>query len=170
MNHKYKRDTVGKIALELMQKEPETNCAIELGREMTGDYMANLTSTIEKSKKVSPEDFYVEVMTRTERLMRNVVRNLFKARYSCPTPTYDQAVYKYTSRDDSIELLWVIPSPEACESLKDNAIGLHKDNQELLKYALDFSDGTLLNMAKKLNNEDVVCGTVLLKVSTENEA
>jgi len=54
--------------------------------------------------------FYVCVITKKERLMDNVLRNYFLARSTCPTPQYDQTVYKYHRDSGAIQFLWVLPS------------------------------------------------------------
>jgi hypothetical protein len=85
--------------------------------------------------------------------MKNVFRNYFFARRSCPTPDYDQAVYSYSITDDSITYLWCIPDKETCLTLKGSALQIHDTERQLLKHVLDFSDGTLFALAKKLNGE-----------------
>ena len=99
----------------------------------------------------------------------NVVRNYFFYRSSCPTPDYDQAVYYYTKGSDELNFLWVIPSKSFCIHLVDNALTIDKEYKELLGIVLDFNDGTLYNLAKKLNNEDVLEGGVVLKILDDNK-
>lgn len=148
------RDTVGKLAVELNKKEAPTRDPIALEREMHKEYEKNVYECIERGKKEIPSsDFYVVVETKKEKLLPNVIRNYFFFRQSCPTPTTDQTVYRYHAQKDFIEFLWVIPSEDTCELLRDNALTVSKEEQLLLFYVLDFYDGTLLKMAKQLNNE-----------------
>lgn len=149
------RDTIGKISQELLQKEPDTRDPIELQREIHKSYEANIMECVENSKKTYPNDFYVVVETKKERLMPNVIRNYIFARHSCPTPSYDQTVYKYHRKEDRVEFLWVIPSKDTCELLRNNALLVVEDERQLLNFVLDFYDNTLLRLAKKLNNEQV---------------
>lgn len=148
------RDTVGKVSSDLLQKEPDTRDPIELMRECLTDYEKNLIECIDRYKKVSPFDFYVVVLAKKERLMPNVIRNYFYPRITCPTPDYDQTVYKYYHKDDCIEFIWVIPSRDTCILLKENALQVAPNERELLRYILDFSDGSLFALAKKLNGEE----------------
>ncbi len=85
--------------------------------------------------------------------MTNVLRHYFFARRSCPTPDYDQAVYHYKSELDDIEFLWVIPSKEACLTFIEQSSPIAPTEWGLLKYVLEFADGTLFKIAKRLNNE-----------------
>src|ERR1700691_2980131 len=106
------RETVGKISSELLQKEPETRDPIEIQREVHKQYEAEIFECIERGKKLFPGDFYVEVVTKKERLMQNVLRNYYFPILACPTPTYDQTVYKYHFWDERIEFLWVVPAKD----------------------------------------------------------
>ena len=148
-----KRDTVGKLSSELLKQESPTNSPIELEREMHTEYDKNISECIDSGKKQYNHNFYVVVITKRERLMPNVFRNYFFPRETCPTPDWDQAVYRYMRSVDCVEFLWVIPSKDTCEHLKQNALYVSPEEKELLNFVLDFSDGTLLLMAKKLNKE-----------------
>lgn len=158
-----REETVGKIASDLMQKELETTCPVEQAHEMTKPYMDELFITVEAGKKDNYGDFFVVVLTKRERLLKNVIRNYFFYRQSCPTPEHDQAVYQYSRKDDAIDFLWVIPSKSACDVMKENALDIPEDQRDLFQFVLDFSDGSLAKKAKKLNNEDVLDGSAILK-------
>jgi len=147
------RDTVGKLSSELLLQESPTNSPIELEREMHTEYEANLFACIEASKNKYRNNFYVVVITKRERLMPNVFRNYFFSRESCPTPDWDQTVYRYEKSCDEVEFLWVIPSKDTCEHLTLNALQVAPEERALLGFVLSFSDGTLFKLAKKLNKE-----------------
>lgn len=167
-----KRETVGKIAQDILNKTPETLDPIELQQEMQKEYIDNLIFAVEHAKKRADcstfhenkpcdilearlGDFYIIVITKKERLLQNVVRNYFFTRDACPTPDYDQAVYRYNSHDDSIEFVWVIPDKETCLMMLDNKMHIPPEQGQLLQFILDFKDGTLFMKAKKLNGEEV---------------
>jgi hypothetical protein len=146
-------ETVGKKSLELMGKDPETRDPIELERAMHEDYERNVYACVDTHKKIFLGDFYVVVITKQERLMPNVLRNYFAARETCPTPDYDQTVYHYSHEREEVSFLWIIPTRDACIHLKANALVVVPQERELLKFVLDFADGTLYKLAKKLNGE-----------------
>jgi len=148
-----KRETVGKVATDLLVKQPETTSPIEQMRESLTDYEKNVIECVERYKKSFYGDFYVVVLTKNERLLTNVFRNYFFARTSCPTPEWDQTVYKYKRKDDSLVFMWTVPSKDACEYLLRNANDVVESEQLLLRYVVAFNDGTLLRLAKELNNE-----------------
>lgn len=146
-------ETVGKIASQLMQKEPESRDPIELQREMTSEYIANLIECVNRYKKTFVHDFYVVVITKNEKLLPNVFRNQFFARLTCPTPDYDQSVYKYYCNKEQLQYVWTIPSQDACIHLLKNELLVDKSESELLNFVKQFSEGKLFKMAKKLNGE-----------------
>jgi hypothetical protein len=148
------RETVGKIASDLLKKADDHQLnPQEIQAEVHKGYIDNLLECYNTHKTIFPGDFYIVIITKKERLMENVLRNYFFARSSCPTTDYDQAVYRYNKKDNEIEFLWVIPSKDTCEYLKANALDVAPEERELLRYVLEFYDGTLIELVKKLNGE-----------------
>jgi len=147
------KKTVGAISAELALKDPISTDPVELQREMTENYLGDLLATVESFREKTNGDFFVVGITKNEKLMPNVFRNYFVPRYTCPTPDYDQAVYKFNAKDENIEFIWVIPSKDACIHLKENAMYVIDEEKQLLQYVFDFADGTLFELSKKLNNE-----------------
>lgn len=151
---KQKRDTVGKISTELLQQQDSIDhTAAEQGAEMLKDWDKNMLEAIENGKAAYHGDFYVVVETKKEPLMKNVLRNYFFTRQSCPTPRFDTTVYKYHRNDGIVEFLWVIPCVDVYEDFKNNALQVPAEFKELLQYVLDFADGTLLRKCLILNGE-----------------
>lgn len=146
--------TVGKIARDLLLKNEKNDHTVEEQmKEQLSDYEINLIETITSGKAIYNHPFYAVVITKKERLMENVLRHYFFHRSTCPTPDYDQAVYRYTPFTDHLEFLWVIPAKDVCYYLRDNALMVDKKESDLLKYVLEFFDDTLMIKAKRLNGE-----------------
>lgn len=151
-----KKKTIGAISSELLVKADDTHTVVDQMREQLSEWDASLFETIESAKNVWPnKDFFIVVITKQERLMPNVFRNYFFTRLSCPTPDYDQTVYKYNSRGDIIDFVWVIPCRDACIHLRENALIVTPEERGLLDFVLRFADGTLMNLCNKLNGEPV---------------
>ena len=149
-----KRKTAGQISLELSQKKPESITYEEQAARNMKNYEDNVLLCVEKGKEVHKDDFYVVVINKFEPLLRNISRNYFAHLVDCPTPDYDQTVFKYHKKDDHLEFLWTIPTRVICLYLKENALILESDlDKESLKHVLNFSDGTYYTLCKKLNNE-----------------
>jgi len=149
------RETVGKIATDLASKTLETRDPIEIERELHKDYEKNVLECIERGKKdFINTDFFVVVITKKEPLMQNVLRHYYFPRLSCPTPDYDQTVYRYVYATDKIEFIWTIPARDTCFMLKNNKLQVAPSEYGLLDFVLKFDDGTLRRLAKKLNGEE----------------
>jgi hypothetical protein len=148
-----KRRTVGQEALEIFQKGTYEASPVALQEEMLREYYQNLIDCALNNRKNYKGRFFIVVLTKNERLLRNVFRNYFFARRTCPTPDYDQSVFRYDSIDESIDYLWTIPSQDACFHLLSNASEVHKSERELLEFVSKFKRGELFRLAKKLNGE-----------------
>jgi len=181
-----KKKTVGEVALELMQKTPDTLDPIEIQREAQKDYIDNLKfAVMHMQKKIKCDDlvkreapgtahhqecetreawigdFYVVVTLKKEKLIENVLRNLFHTQISCPTPNNDQSVFKYHAADEKLEYLWTVPDAETCEVFVRSANLVVAEERHLLQMVMEFQDGTLLKRARILNGENVDTGIVL---------
>lgn len=147
------KKTVGAHALELMQQKTDKISIVEQQQAMTEDYMKNLFEAVDRGYKDFPGDFYVVVITKNERLMPNVFRNYFGTRQTCPTPDYDQTVFRYNREAGQIEYIWTVPSKDACIHLIENRLVVVDQEKELLGYALAFQTGKLAQVAMKFNGE-----------------
>jgi len=148
-----KRDTVGKISSELSQKTPESRNPVELQRGMQKEYLDELIDCVKTHDKIFDTDFFIVVITKNEKLMPNVFRNYFVARLSCPTPDYDQTVFRYHKKDQNLEYIWTVPCKDACIYLKNNALQVEQEEKSALNFVLQFSDGTLFKKAQTFNGE-----------------
>ena len=148
-----KKETVGKISSDLIIKEPETRSPVEQMREQLSEYDQNIYKCVNHGITLYKNDFYIVVLTKKERLMPNVLRNYFLHRSSCPTPEWDQTVYKYHAKDQKIEFLWVVPAKDVCEYLQRNALLVENEEKGLLNYVIAYHDGSLFKKCKQLNGE-----------------
>lgn len=148
------KKTVGAHASELLQKRPESNDPVELERAMQEDYMKELRACIDENYTKYDNIFYVTVLTKSEKLMPNVFRNYFLARKTCPTPNYDQSVFRYNKESGRIEYLWTVPAKDVCYHLKENASQVVTEERMLLEFVMKFFDGSLLKASKKFNKEE----------------
>ncbi len=148
--------TVGKFATDLMAKDDgyQVN-AVDQQRAMTEDYIKNLHEAVERGIKSYPNsDFYVHVETKKEKLLENVLRNYFITKHACPTPNYDQSVFKYHHEKGDIVFMWVVPDRGTCFYFKENSAQIPAEEKDLLQFIRMFDDGTLLKLAKRLNGEE----------------
>ncbi len=179
-----KKKTVGAEAYERLLKTPETRDPIEIQREVQKDYIANLEWAVRHmQKKVDCShligtgrghdecvqrvgydgSFYVVVLTKKERLMDNVLRNYFFSTMYCPTPDFNQSVYKYHHDREQLEYLWTLPDEEVCKAFIANTNYVVPEEREMLSYILQFYDGSLIKKARQLNGENLETGIILEK-------
>lgn len=146
-----KKKKVGAASLELSAKAPESRDPIELQREMMKDYCDEVIKCAMHGKQYYKGTFYVVVITKKERLMHNVLRSYYLHRKTCPTPDWDQAVYKF--ENESFSILWVIPAKDIADMLYHNAVEVVPEERDLRDFVIDFYSGKLLTVCKKLNGE-----------------
>ncbi len=149
-----KKQTVGKIASDLLARPQEKISIIEQQEAMQKEYMKNLLDAVDRGYKEFPNDFFIEVQTKNEKLLPNVFRNYFIPRSSCPTPNYDQSVFRYNRQIAQVEYIWTVPSRDASFYLRDNAAEVVTEERQLLYFVLKFDDGTLFKICKKFNGEE----------------
>ncbi len=162
-----KKDTVGAIASSLMEQKQEKISAIEQQEAMQSEYMKNLLEAVDRGYKKYSSNFFIEVQTKNEPLLPNVFRNYFIDRVSCPTPNYDQSLFRYDREKGEVEYIWTIPSRDTCHHLKNNAMEVAQEEQQLLRFVLMFDNGTLFLMCKKFNGEQI--DSPLLTKETQND-
>jgi hypothetical protein len=175
-----KKKTLGAIASELQTKTPDTLDPIEIQRATQQEYLDNLIWCVKhaqkkldcsnidghdacKNRPAMDGDFFIAALLKKEKLLENVLRNYFVPTLACPTPHFDQTVFKYNAEKEDVEFLWVVPDQETCEIFRENKDKIVPEERGLLKFVLDYYDGTLFNKAKKLNGESHFAGSALEK-------
>jgi len=168
---KKKRENVGKIARDLLLKQDnKAPTANEAMSEQLSEYDKNIYECIAENKKKFQSDFYLIVLTKKERVAKNILRSYFFGRLSCPTPDYDQVVYKYDITKDKISFLWVVPDRETCKHMIKNKHVIPPGEWELLSNVLKYQDGSLFRLAKELNGEEEETDLLRPKKQTQFES
>lgn len=150
--------TVGEVSLELKQESDtyeaeEISEAVHQGTNSARDWEENILEATQRGKSLYEGDFYVVILTKKERLLDNVMRRYFFPRESCPTPEYDQTVFKYHTKRDRLEYLWTVPDIHSCRELVTYREYLSEELQPLLQMVLDYKSGHLDQLAAKENGE-----------------
>jgi len=151
-----KEKTAGQLIWENLERPSGPVNVIDQQQEMVKDYMEKFNKIIQENKSKFKDVLYLVILLKTDYLLPGLIRPFFFLRQSAPTPHYHQSVFKYTHNDDKLELLWTLPNKESCLYLYENAITLDENEKTLLQYIIDFYNGTLLQKAQLLNNEEVV--------------
>ena len=157
MNEKWNREKVGKLSVDLLlSKEQEQANSLDIEQEAhvkNDKFMTELHKCKDDGLNRWPKDFFIVHLVQRPAVYKNVIREYFFSRESCPTPDYDQSVWRYLRHDDVLEYLWTIPQKEICIEFKEHSLEIPQEQQWLLKIVLEFADGTLYKMARNLNGE-----------------
>lgn len=151
--------TAGELSLEA-QKSSDKIEAVEMQQEILKgtNSKKSFIEEIEDAARRGKNDpsfegeFYVICLVKKERLLQNILRPYFFYRQSCPTPEFDQTVYKVT-KSDNLEYLWTIPDVHTCNAIMANRDNLPPDHDLLIEMVNAFMNGDLEKYAKKLNKE-----------------
>lgn len=150
------KKTVGQVAEEKYLSESLSDNPIEYRKVMEPEILANIWDTVAKSKThtlYANRDFYIVLLFKWERSMKNVPRTFAFARRSCPTPTYKQAVWKYHHQSNTLEFLWTLPDALMYYHLIHNIATIPKEQSELAKFCVLNEEGKLLEWVKRENGE-----------------
>ena len=163
--NKPKEPTKGKIIYDHLVKnwDEKDDCTIkDQVDERSKSYRKELIECVETHKKIFHGNFFVDVQAKLERIFKGKVhRFFFIGRKSCPSPSYDQSVYKYNFKDETISFVWAIPDKASCGNMMRNPDFYLPEHRDLLNFVISFKNGSLLEYAKKLNNEDRECLAIM---------
>ena len=146
---------IGSLCDKAQNKKLEVVELRELQEEFNKDYMHELIKSALIGKKRYPnrDRLFLVVLMKRERLINKVLRNYFAARVTCPTPAYDQMVYKFNTRTEEISFLWVIPDKNACARIYSQKYAYNKPYSKLMPYVVDFMEGKLHRKEQEFNKD-----------------
>lgn len=163
------KKTVGQKYIDHLSKPQDIVDPIEIQREVQKDFIAELEWCIrhaqnkiecrpECPKKCSKKsaldgDIFVEVQTKKEKLMPYVLRNYFIPKKACPTPAYDQSVFHFDHKKETIQYLWTIPDKATTKAFIEHPRLVPEEEYSLLNMVMEFENGELLKKAQLLNKE-----------------
>jgi hypothetical protein len=151
------KKTAGQVFNELVRQDVYGDItAGERMREMLGEYESHVHDAVHRGKKLYTGNFFVDVLTKRERIMSTHFRNYFIPRQTCPTPHLEQSVFMYNAKSDRIEYMWSLPDASAVRLMIKNKKILDPQMLQLLQFVLDFASGHLDKKAMSLNNEGLI--------------
>jgi hypothetical protein len=152
------RKSYGQHVLEDWKAPTETATMHDVDDARSGwekEILKNINETVEKTlidPHFNNKDFYILVLFKVERLGQSP-RSWTFARQSCPTPTYNQNVWKYNRVSGTLDFLWSIPNEMMYYYVLRNAFNLPKENHEMVKFVTLMESGELLQWVLKENGE-----------------
>lgn len=155
------KKTVGQASLEL-SKSKDSFTPVDIEREVhkgsnsKKSYEEEISEAVYRGMNdaLIKGDFYIVVLLKKERLLQNVVRQLFFYRQTCPTPEFDQTVYKFYRKHSNLEYIWTVPDLMACTRLRYMKHSIDEEQNLLFSMVQAFYNGDLEKLAQKLNGKD----------------
>lgn len=128
----------------------------QLIEQMVSTYPDEIYKTVEKAKLMCPDknrDFYICSAIKREPLTPKIFKQQFFWCLECPRPYVNFTVFKYHRKTDELELLWTIPDRETLNHYYNNRMHASPEDWTLLKYCIEYKDGTLYKKMQALNGE-----------------
>jgi len=146
-NEKETKITTAQADVEARKTSIEGLSPEDIIAHFAADYAEEMDMEIRKGCiEFQGKKFFLVGLTKAERLFQRVLpRILWKARLSCPLPTFDQCVYICDPKTSLKAELWVLPSGTAYNTiLIDGDTGiLRPDELPLYCYCRDFKSKKL---------------------------
>lgn len=150
-NEQRQRETVGAMSIKAAQDQNQSD-TWETTQQREKEILHNLHDFVEKKKVEHRSDFFIMLLSRREKILTNVIRDRLYCLKACPTPNYNQSLWKYHYLDDRLEFLWSVPPKEAVDFLSRYPIEMNDMCADVIKCVFDFIDGTLARKTRELNN------------------
>ncbi len=128
----------------------------EYRKELEGEYENGVRRAIDRGKTRFDGNFYVELVNTIKRKYRKhgEIHPFFYDRKSCPTPMFDQVVYKYDSKKDTLDMLWCLPNKEESLNYYHNKDRVPVSEYSLLQQVMDYFDGSIFALVDRMEIED----------------
>jgi hypothetical protein len=146
-----------------------------LSNSMGEDRMRKLYSVAHETAKQEyflNVDFFIVLVPTNERTAQMDPEDFYFVRRSCPTPAYNQNVFKYHVASGSLEFLWSIPRKARYWQLYANRNKYMTDPvmKSRTSFVVMMESGKLLEWVAKENGEDLTKPKAVIKVNKPAEA
>ena len=151
-----KKKSYGQISRETLENNTFDDNVIEYRRKMEPGVMKDIWGVIIQAKShllYANRDFYIVATISPVQLADNQPLWKIWARRSCPTPVYNQNVWKYHHKSASLEYLWTIPHRGTYYFLLKNYNKLSKEEKWAADFCSAMESGALLQWVIKENGE-----------------
>ena len=129
----------------------------EIVAAMAKTFPIEMQKCIDKAKQLyhaNPDrDFYIISHLKVEWFNQQLWKQQFVASLECPRPYLNFTVYKYHRKVDGVEELWSLPDRETLNFYYNNRHLASPDEYKLVKYCIEYKDGTLYRRMQHENGE-----------------
>lgn len=150
-----KGPTIGELSLaqDKNRKYNDHSSSEQVAEHLKG-FVGQVEKCVKNGKKHFDDNFYIEVLVCMSRIVPDHTKNIFAARKTCPTPFYDQIVYKYHANVGDVEFLWCVPDVDTCKRFRYLIETVPDEDKDLQKMVLDYYNGELAKIEYSENNPE----------------
>lgn len=138
-------------------KQQEQQDLQDIVKAMAQQFPVGLQNCIDKAKKLysaNPHrDFYIISHVKVEWFNPKLWKQQFAASLECPRPYLNFTVFKYHRKIDMVEELWCLPDRNTLNFYYNNRHLASPDEYKIVKYCIEYKDGTLYKKMQELNGE-----------------
>jgi hypothetical protein len=161
MAKKNKKQTIGATLYQQAEKSTgalDSVKALDLANYVASRVFEDIKKAVEQGEKDFPgQDFFVVCVSKSHKVLSPFgvppIDCKTVHRRTCPTPNYDQSVYKFHHESGNLEFIWSLPDRDTCIMFLENSRIIAPDEQVLLSNIIKFSSGELLLLCNDLNGE-----------------
>jgi hypothetical protein len=151
---KHSSTTIGEIKKKQAAADVGDATIADVSEGMSKPYMNSLFSAVAEGKlKLPNQDFYVVMLTKVERLLTKNVHFYPIVRLTCPSTNYDQSVYFYDHKNETLEFLWTIPDKETIFRFKMYPETITEEEKPLIPYVKNYLSLHYDRLARIRNGE-----------------
>lgn len=156
---KNKKETYGQQLIKVW-KNKDAYTPIDIAKAVFSDHgptsiNQKIQKVYEEGKKEYADNFYIVCLIRGERFSKGTtVRNQVFHQKDCPTPTYDQNVFKYDRSKNCLIYLWSVPDIAFTHWISKYYLYLPLDQQDLAYFCRAFLSGGLDRLCARENKEE----------------
>lgn len=101
-------------------------------------------------KKYPNKDFYIYCLLRSDPMLPTSYAAVWGTRRICPTPSFDQVLFKYMKKIKALYIMWSIPNVKSCVRYMNIPIKELRtaEREQYEKWVIPFYNGELEKLAK----------------------
>ena len=139
---------------EVRAKSPEGDATIvDINAAANKKLWEDIRAFIDDEKKRYEDIYFVSILEVKDIVYKKHTDFKMFSQDSCPIPVYRQTVYKCSAKTRDIEFLWVVPRREKARWYRKHWREVSPNKYELLKYVMQFYDGTLDRLSIQINKD-----------------
>ena len=147
-------NTIGEIRKKQFTADVGDARILDVSNAFSKSYLKSLLQAVEDGKKKVPDqDFYVVMLLKVERLLTKNIHYYPIVRMTCPSTNYDQSVFFYDHKKQTLEFIWTIPDRDTIMRFKLHPETITKEEEALVPYVKNYLSLHYDRLARIRNGE-----------------